>query len=118
MSKTPAAESPPSQSVDVLAGDMRDHERPRRRARTLFLSALVVAGAAWLATLGAAIWSSETNGIMASWFAIFPTGFGVVGLLALGAGQGATASVRNALLAGCAGSASLWVFFEAIWPTL
>ncbi|MCC7074012.1 MAG: hypothetical protein IT383_22075 [Deltaproteobacteria bacterium] len=109
---------PPSESVDVLAGELRDPELPRRRARRLCWSALVVAGAAWLATLGAAIWSSETNGITASWFAIFPTGFGTVGLLSLSAAKGAGASLRNALLAGCAGSLSLWAFFEAIWPAL
>lgn len=109
---------PPSESVDVLSGDVKDPELPRRRARTLFQSTLVVAALAWLCTLGAAIWSSETNGIYASWFAIFPTGFTLAGFLSLDVGKSVGACVRNALLAGAACSAALWFFFEAIWPGL
>ncbi len=111
-------ERPPSESVDALAGELRDPAQPGRRARRVFHSALVVAVVAWLATLGAAIGSSETNGIMASWFAIFPSCFGVVGVVSLDLGTGAIAGVRNAALAGLAGSVALWVFFEVIWPGL
>lgn len=109
---------PPSESVDVLAGELKDPEAPRRRARMIFQSALVVAALAWLGTLGAAIWSSETNGIFASWFAIFPTGFSLAGFVSLDMKKSAGACVRNALLAGAASSAALWFFFEAIWPGL
>jgi hypothetical protein len=109
---------PPSESVDVLADEVRDPEQPRRRARTLFQSSMLVAALAWLATLWAAVWSSETNGIYASWFAIFPTGFTLAGFVSLDLGKGVGACVRNALLAGAAGSAALWFFFEAIWPGL
>lgn len=108
----------PSQSVDVLGGDVRDAERGRARARLLFLAAFVFAALAWIGTLVTAIKSSETNGIYASWIAIFPTTFGGGGLLALNVGAPGLRALGVAFGAGVVGVAGLWLFFEGIWPSL
>lgn len=108
----------PAESVDVLAGEMTDPERGRRRARPLFYAAAVVAAIAWIATFLVAINSSETSGVYASWFAIFPTTFAIGGLVALDNGVGGLRSLAIAFAAGAAGSLGLLFFFEAIWPSL
>jgi peptidoglycan/LPS O-acetylase OafA/YrhL len=108
----------PTESVDAFAGVVRDDEAPRTRARNLFRAAAIVAGAAWLATMYVAATSSETNGVYASWFAVFPTGFSLGGLHALARGRSAGRAVVQALVVGGLACLSLAVFFAAIWPAL
>jgi len=108
----------PTESVDAFAGLVGDPEQGRRRARHLFQAAGVVAVIAWVATFFVAVNSSERNGVFASWFAIFPSTFAVGGLSALHNTVGAGRALLVAVLAGLAGSAGLWLFFEGIWPAL
>jgi hypothetical protein len=108
----------PAESVGVLADEITDPERGRDAVRRLLLATGIVAAVAWLATLGVARFSSETNGIYASWFAIFPTTFALGGHLALRRGMSGGRALAVAFVAGAAGCLSLWVFFEGIWPSL
>jgi hypothetical protein len=108
----------PAESVDVLAGEMTDADRGRRRARPLFHAAFVFAALAWMATFVIGVHSSERNGVVASWIAIFPTTFGIGGLVALNNGVAGLRSLGIAFAAGAAGTACLWLFFEGIWPSL
>ena len=114
----------PSKSVDIpgidpSATDAIDHENARRRMRLVFLAAFVFAALAWIFTLLVAINSSETNGIRASWLAIFPTTFGIGGLLSLDEKKRkASNALIVALVCGVAGSFGLWFFFAGIWPSL
>lgn len=108
----------PAESVDVPGGEMRDVNRARDHARLIFLASFVFAGLAWVGTLITAITSSETNGIFASWIAMFPTTFGAAGLLALKAASPAGRALLIAFASGIGGSIGLWLFFEGIWPSL
>lgn len=108
----------PSQSVDVAGVVVDDPEPGRRRLRHLSIAALVVAAVAWLAVFFVGVLGSETDGVRASWFAIFPTGFGVMGHVALAQGLRGGPGLVRALLAGVASSLLLWAFFEGIWPSL
>lgn len=108
----------PAESVDVSGATFDDPERRRTRARHLTDAALVVAALAWIAVFIVGVMGSETNGIRASWFAIFPTGFGVVGSIAHTMGLPARTILLRALLAGALSTTGLWFFFEAIWPSL
>lgn len=113
----------PSHSVDVPAVDGKtaravEEEIARARMRLVFLAAFVFAAIAWIATFVISIRSSETNGIRASWVAIFPTSFGSMGLIVLNAGRRPLFALGIALLSGCVGSFALWLFFEGIWPSL
>lgn len=114
----------PSKSVDIpgidaSATDAVDHEAARGRMRLVFLAAFVFAAIAWLGTLLVAINSSETNGIRASWIAVFPTAFGAIGLLMLDdKKRKASTALLFAFIAGIAGSFFLAFFFAAIWPSL
>jgi hypothetical protein len=124
MSKeSPSALPVPSHSVDVPSVDggaarAVDDEMARARMRLVFLAAFLFAALAWLGTFLVAINSSETNGIRASWVAIFPTSFGSMGLLMLNAGRRPLAALGIALLSGCVGSLALWLFFVGVWPSL
>ncbi len=87
--------------------------------RLVFLAAFVFAALAWIFTLLVAINSSETNGIRASWIAIFPTAFGVGGLLSHdNKKNSASKALMFAFLWGIAASFGLWFFFAGIWPSL
>jgi hypothetical protein len=111
----------PAQSVDVSAPSARelhDPEHGRHRARLVFLAAFVFAALAWIGTLVTATVSSETNGIYASWIAIFPTTFGAAGLFAIKNGKGPARAFLGAFAAGVLGVIALWFFFEGIWPSL
>ncbi len=108
----------PAESVDVTGATFTDLERGRDRARHLSTAALVVAAAAWIAVFFVGVKGSETNGIIASWFAIFPTGFGIAGRVAVDSGAPAMKSIGVAFIAGVLSSAGLWLFFEGIWPSL
>ena len=108
----------PAESVDVTSATFSDLERGRDRARHLSTAALVVAAVAWIAVFFVGVKGSETNGIIASWFAIFPTGFGIAGRTAVENGASATKSLGVAFVAGVLSSAGLWLFFEGIWPSL
>ncbi len=117
MTRRPAG---PAESVDAFGGPVvrvDDVETLRERRRPLFLAAVVFAAFAWGCTAATAVFSSETNGVRASWFAIFPTMFGLVGLGAL-AGPRPRRALPLAVGAGFAGVAALWLFFVAIWPSL
>jgi hypothetical protein len=108
----------PSQSVDVAGIVVDDPEPGRRRLRHVSIAALVVAAVAWLAVFFVGVLGSETNGLRASWFAIFPTGVSIMGHVALAQGLRGGPGFVRALLAGAASSLLLWFFFEGIWPSL
>ncbi len=113
----------PVHSVDVPTVDGHavrsvDDDRARGRMRLVFLAAFVFAALAWIGTFLVAINSSETNGIRASWVAIYPTSFGSVGLIVLNAGKRALAALGIALFAGCTGSLGLYLFFATVWQSL
>jgi hypothetical protein len=114
----------PSNSVDIpgldaSAADAVAHEQSRRRMKLVFMAAFGFAALAWLFTLVVSIKSSETNGIRASWLAIFPTTFGIGGLLALDSPKmSASKALLIAFVCGVAGSFGLWFFFAGIWPSL
>ncbi len=110
----------PAESVDAFGGAIvrvDDADAVRERRRPLFQAAVVFAAFAWGCTAATAVFSSETNGVRASWFAIFPTMFGLVGLGTL-AGPQPRRALPLAVGAGFAGVAALWLFFVAIWPSL
>ena len=115
----------PSASVDAFAGDVAGAgmadivaAHARGRARRVFFAAFVFAALAWLATLGAATFSSETNGVLCSHVAIFPTAFGVAGRLALDGGRSALRALGVAVAAGAIAVLALLFFFAAVWPAL
>jgi Na+/phosphate symporter len=115
----------PSSSADVFGGDVAARgiadlaaATARGRARRVFFAAFVFAALGWLATLGAAMFSSETNGIRCSWVAIFPTAFGIAGRVALDAGRTPARAVVVAAVAGVAAVCALAFFFLAVWPSL
>ena len=114
----------PSKSVDIPGVDASatqgvDHDSARARMRLVFLAAFVFAAIAWLGTFLVAINSSETNGIRASWIAIFPTAFGAGGLLALSDPKfKASTALIGAFACGTLASFGLALFFAAIWPSL
>ena len=113
----------PSHSVDVpaLALDTERAlaaERARTRMRRLFIAASILGAALWVVTFFVSIRSSETNGIRASWFAIFPTAFGLAGLWSIGGTASPLRALGVAFASGVAGCLLLMFFFLAIWPSL
>ena len=109
----------PSQSVDVLGGAVTDGGAAgRRRARHLFWALGVVALVCWAVTVRIGLFGSETDGIRASWFAIYPSGASLAGLVALNNGQPPGKAVLIAFVTGFFSSGALWFFFEGIWPSL
>jgi hypothetical protein len=110
----------PAESVDVLAATIVVDDREERLAATrrLFLAATIFGGVCWLATLVTAVVSSETNGIMASWFAIFPSAFGLMGLVQVARGVSGRPALVAALTTGLAAMCLHFIFFATIWPAL
>lgn len=86
------------------------------------VAAFVFAVVSWCVTAGLA-YNSESLGIAGATVAMFPTGFGVAGLIARGPERARPKPSAVRLLAisagcGCAAMLLFFLFMAAIWPSL
>lgn len=115
----------PAEPVDISAPSLVGVEsRPAGAVGLVPTAALVFGGLAWLALpIGLALGISESEGVLVSWVAIFPTVFGLVarGLRNARIAEGKPAVLVPFLVGGLAGffaSSLLLFFYAAIWPSL
>ena len=115
----------PAEPVDIHTPSFDGVESMPASAVGLVPTAALVFGAlAWLALpIGLALGISETQGIVMSWIAIFPTVFGFIARAVRKArlADGKPAVLVPFLVGGLAGffaSSSLLFFYAAIWPSL
>lgn len=113
-------ERSPVESVDILAAPIIVDDREERLAasRRLFLAATIFGALCWVGTLVTAVVSSETNGMRASWIAIIPSAFGLMGLVQVSRGVFGRRAVAVSFFLAIGAVVGLFVFFEGIWPSL
>jgi hypothetical protein len=114
----------PHHPVDIASPDVSRVESRAAGAVGLIPTAALVFGAImWIAVLVLNPSLSETKLVQLSWFAMFPTVFGLVGRIlrnrALAENKPAVAKPLGIALAWGFGAVLFeWFFYEAIWPSL